>query len=142
MTWSYAWNTSRMLSETFRVPLGETNTYSMLTSMYDNRWTPETAYTATLPRATLVNKSNNYENSDLFLVDADYLRLKNVEISYMFDRPIIKKIKLNNLRIFVNGYNLLTFDKLKISDPESKTAENKPEYPVMQVYNVGLKLNF
>jgi hypothetical protein len=30
----------------------------------------------------------------------------------------------------------------EISDPESKTAENKPEYPVMQVYNVGLKLNF
>lgn len=142
MTWSYAWNTSRMLSETFRVPLGETNTYSMLTSMFENRWTPETANTATLPRATLVNKSNNYENSDLFLVDADYLRLKNVEISYMFNGPIIKKMKLNNLRIFANGYNLLTFDKLKISDPESRTAQNKPEYPVMQVYNVGLKLNF
>lgn len=38
-------------------------------------------------------------------------------------------------------YILLTFDKLKVADPESKTS-NRPDYPLMRIFNVGLKLNF
>lgn len=141
MLWNYAWNASRLLSETFRVPFGDTNTRSLLQSMYDNRWTPETANTATLPRASFASKINNYTNSDLWLADASYLRLKNIEVSYKLDIPGLKKIGVNQLRIFANGYNLLTFDKLKIADPEANTSD-RPVYPVMKVFNLGLKIGF
>lgn len=141
MLWNYAWNASRLLQESFRVPLGDTNNRSLLQSMYDNRWTPETASTATLPRATLTGKTNNYYDSDLWLADASYLRLKNIEVSYKLDIPALKKIGINQFRIFANGYNLLTFDKLKIADPEANTS-SRPVYPVMKVFNLGLKVGF
>lgn len=141
MLWNYGWNASRLLEETFRVPFGDTNSRSLLQSMYDNRWTPETASTATLPRASFAAKTNNYINSDLWLADASYLRLKNIEISYKLDIPELKRIGINQLRIYANGYNLLTFDKLKIADPEANTS-TRPVYPVMKVFNLGLKIGF
>lgn len=141
MSWSYAWNVSRMLGETFRRPFGGTNNRAALLYQYENRWTPETASTATYPRASFNSVANNYDNSDLWLKDASYLRLKNVEISYLFDFPCLKNIGINQLRLFVNGYNLLTFDKLKVIDPETKSGQN-PCYPLMKVVNIGLKIGF
>lgn len=46
-------------------------------------------------------------------MNASYLRLKNVEIGYNFDFPFMKKLKLTNCRMYVNGYNLLTFTNFK-----------------------------
>ena len=137
----YAWNTSRVLGETFRQPLGGTNTHAILLEHYENRWTPENAANAKYPRASFASVKSNYANSDIWIADASYIRLKNIEISYRFDFPFIKKIGINQLRLFANGYNLLTFDKLKISDPESLTG-NRPEYPLMRVFNLGLKVGF
>ncbi|WP_291533938.1 TonB-dependent receptor [Bacteroides sp.] len=141
MMWNYAWNTSRVLGETFRQPLGGTNTHAILLEHYENRWTPENAANAKYPRASFASVKSNYANSDIWIADASYIRLKNIEISYRFDFPFIKKIGINQLRLFANGYNLLTFDKLKISDPESLTG-NRPEYPLMRVFNLGLKVGF
>ena len=142
MLWNYAWNTSRILNESFRIPFGETMNSSVLLDNYLHHWTNETAATAQYPRASFSSMSNNYiKNSDLWLVDASYLRLKNIEISYNIKGDFIKKIKLNSMRVFLNGYNLLTFDKLKVADPESRTS-NRPDYPLMRIFNVGLKLNF
>ena len=109
--------------------------------MFDDRWTPETASTATLPRASFTSKINNYADSDLWLADASYLRLKNIEIAYKLNIPFLKKAGIKQLRIFGSGYNLLTIDKLKIADPESNTGKN-PEYPVMRVFNLGLRVGF
>lgn len=53
MLWVGATKTSRVLYETFRVPLGDTYDRSLLQYQFDNRWTPETAATAELPRASL-----------------------------------------------------------------------------------------
>lgn len=141
MMWNYSWNVSRILGETFKQPLGDTNTRNILYDHYVNRWTPENAENAKYPRASFLSKKNNYSNSDLWIVDASYLRLKNVEVSYRFNFPLMKKMGINQLRLFANGYNLLTFDKLKISDPESPTG-NMPGYPLMRVFNLGLKVGF
>lgn len=136
-----AWNTSRVLEETFSNPMGDTNAKGLLLSQYENRWTQETAATATLPRASIQAKSNNTVASTLFLVDASYIRLKNIEIGYNFNLDIIKRAGISSLRIFANGYNLVTLDKLKISDPESRTS-SRPNYPLTKVFNVGLKVGF
>ena len=133
--------TSRVLEETFRKPLGETYDRSLMSHQFTDRWTPETAATAKLPRATIDGVKNNYRDSELWVKDASYLRLKNIEIGYNFRLPFMPKIGMEKMRVFMTGYNLLTFDKLKISDPESMSS-GVPQYPVMRVINFGLNVSF
>lgn len=141
MQWNAAWNTSRLLEETFCMPLGDTNEKGLLAYQFENRWTPESANTATLPRATLKGTTENYEKSDLFLVNASYIRLKNIEMGYNFNFPFLKKAGISTCRLYANGYNLLTITGFDYGDPESKTS-SRPKYPLTRVFNVGLKLGF
>lgn len=141
MLWVGATKTSRVLEETFRKPLGETYDRSLMSHQFTDRWTPETAATAKLPRATIDGVKNNYRDSELWVKDASYLRLKNIEIGYNFRLPFMPKIGMEKMRVFTTGYNLLTFDKLKISDPESMSS-GVPQYPVMRVINFGLNVSF
>ena len=141
MLWVGATKTSRVLQETFRRPLGDTNDRSLMLHQFEDRWTPETAATAKLPRATIDGVKNNYRDSELWVKDASYLRLKNIEIGYNFRLPFMPKIGMEKMRVFMTGYNLLTFDKLKISDPESMSS-GVPQYPVMRVINFGLNVSF
>ena len=48
---------------------------------------------------------------------------------------------ISQLRVFASGYNLLTFDGLKVCDPET-TSTGTPMYPIVAVINMGLKLSF
>jgi hypothetical protein len=121
--------------------MGDTNVKGLLLSQYENRWTPETAATATLPRASITAKSNNTAASTLFLVDASYIRIINIEVGYNFNLPFMKSAKISSLRLYANGYNLFTIDKLKIADPESRTS-SRPAYPLTRVFNMGLKVGF
>lgn len=141
MLWVGATKTFRVLEETFRKPLGETYDRSLMSHQFTDRWTPETAATAKLPRATIDGVKNNYRDSELWVKDASYLRLKNIEIGYNFRLPFMPKIGMEKMRVFMTGYNLLTFDKLKISDPESMSS-GVPQYPVMRVINFGLNVSF
>lgn len=138
---SGGFNASRLLEETFREPMGDTYTKGLLLYQYDQRWTPETASTATLPRATLSHRANNYKSSDLFLVNTNYVRLKNLEVGYNLDSQRLKDFGVSSLRIYANGYNLFTFSDFKLGDPESRTS-SRPSYPLTRVYNVGLKVAF
>lgn len=142
MQWTGAWNVDRMLSE-FRQPLGDTQNKSLLLYQYENTWrSSEDSYTAKFPRITATNRKNNFEKgSDLYLINASYLRLKNIEIGYNFDFPFMRKLKLNSCRMYVNGYNLLTFTAFDLGDPESRQSD-RPNYPLTRVFNIGLKLGF
>jgi TonB-linked SusC/RagA family outer membrane protein len=141
MQWTGAWHTSRLLEESFREPMGDTNTKGLLLYQYEERWTPETASSAKLPRATLAHKTNNYKSSDLFLVNASYLRLKNIEVGYNIKLPLFERAGVDNCRVYVSGYNLLTFTGFKYGDPESRTS-SRPQYPLTRVFNLGLKVGF
>ncbi len=141
MQWTAAWNVDRMLSE-FRRPLGDTNEKGLLLYQYKNTWRSSAdTFTAKFPRASSLHAANNYAGSDLYLVDASYLRLKNMEIGYTMHFPFLKKMKVNNCRLYVNGYNLLTFTDFMWGDPESRQSD-RPNYPLTRVYNIGLKLGF
>lgn len=142
MQWTGAWNVDRMLSE-FRQPLGDTQNKGLLLYQYENTWrSSEDSYTAKFPRITVTNRKNNFEKgSDLYLINASYLRLKNIEIGYNFDFPFMRKLKLNSCRMYVNGYNLLTFTAFDWGDPESRQSD-RPNYPLTRVFNIGLKLGF
>ena len=141
MSWAGATNTSRLLGETYRVAFGATQDRSLLKYMADGRWTPETANSATYPRMTLAGQNNNTKDSDFWLRDASYLRLKNLELGYNFDGSFLNRFGIRNLRAFLNGYNLITIDKLDITDPESRTGSDSA-YPLTKVYNLGVKVDF
>ena len=141
MTWAGATKTSRLINGIFREPFGSTNSRSLMKYMIDDAWTPEKGNAAKAPAISFEHKSNNYIDSDLWLRDASYLRLKNVEIGYSLPKKVVEKMHLDRLRIYASGYNLLTFDKLKIVDPESKPSDQSM-YPLVMVFNFGLKLGF
>ena len=141
MQWTGAWNVDRMLSE-FRQPLGDTFNKGLLLYQYENTWrTSEDTYSAKYPRISGLHASNNYAGSDLYLIDASYLRLKSIELGYNFDFAFMKKLKMNQCRLYVNGYNLLTFTGFKWGDPESRQSD-RPNYPLTRVFNIGLKVGF
>jgi len=142
MMWTGSALTSRILQETFRKPMGDTNDRSLMQIQYDLRWTPENREGAVYPRASFDATANNYNrNTDLWMRDASYLRLKNLELGLNVNNKFTKSLKMKQMRVYLNGYNLLTFDKLKLADPETRTSD-RPTHPVMRIVNLGLNINF
>lgn len=135
------WNVDCMLSE-FRQPLGDTQNKGLLLYQYENTWRSSAdTYTAKFPRISKLAQANNYRASDLYLCDASYLRLKSVELGYNFNMPFMKKIKMNQCRLYVSAYNLFTLTDFMWGDPESRQSD-RPNYPLTRVINLGLKVGF
>ncbi len=114
-------------------------TNNVLREYYDNRWTPETP-DAKYPAIYVGRSTNNYVVSDLWMRNGNFLRLRNAEIGYSFPTKFLDRANLGGLRIFVNGNNLLTFDNIKIIDPESNDGTGR--YPLQRSFNLGLQINF
>lgn len=78
--------------------------------------------------------------------NATYLRLKSLELGYTLPKHLTKKAGISDCRIFVNGFNLLTFcnSLLKNADPEREERDwgASLAYPLMKSYNIGLNINF
>lgn len=105
------------------------------------RWTPETAASAEYPRLSISN-INNGVVSDYWLKDGDYLRLKTIELGFTIPKNIIHWKFLQSARLYLGGFNLLTFDKLNLNmDPEITDAGNNA-YPYLKTYTLGLNLKF
>ncbi|WP_119079995.1 SusC/RagA family TonB-linked outer membrane protein [Chitinophaga alhagiae] len=120
----------------FQMGLG---TYNILREYYDNRWTPASQQ-AKYPRVSPYQNPNNNRTSTLFLQDAGYLRLKSAEVAYNFKVAALKKHGLDDIRLFINGYNLVTWDKIKVIDPESNYGTGG--YPLQRSINFGAQLSF
>ncbi len=143
MLWTGATNVSRNLDGVYRQSFGEQHKSSLLQWVADNSWTEENAENALLPRISFANEKQNQANSDLWYFDAKYLRLKNAEIGYNI-HDVSWLPKGTNLRFYANGTNLLTFTPLTANDPENMGGGygNWIKYPLMRVFNLGLKINF
>ena len=141
MTWSASINCSRYLGGVYRPQFGEQKIGPLLTWVEKNSWTEDNPG-ARLPRISFTNEGQNTADSELWLVDTSYLRLKNIEIGYNFDKIPGNIIK--NIRVFANGSNLLTFSKFDGNDPENKggSYDNWIKYPMMKIYNFGLRVSF
>lgn len=143
LQWTGAWEVSRMLAEGFIQPFkssADNTTGGLLLYQYENTWTPENpSQNAAYPRATWVNASNNYAESDLYEVNASYLRLKTLQIAYNFNFPLMKKLGMNVCQLSFSGYNLLTLTGFKWGDPEAKSGTT---YPLTRTYSLSLKLGF
>ena len=129
----------------FDFPQFEQDKIGRVKKMHLDRWTPETAATAKYPALHYGTHDNNKNgNSSLFLYDASYLRLKNVEIGYNVSPQLLRKIHVQQARIYVQGLNLLTFDKLGDVDidPETKSGDGASWYPIQKVFNFGIDITF
>lgn len=143
MLWSGAAHVSRNLDGVYRQPFGQQYNSALLQWVVDNAWTEENAENAKIPRITFANEKQNQANSNIWYYDSKYLRLKNVEIGYNINN-VSWLPKGTNLRVFANGTNLLTFTPLDANDPENTGGGYGSfiKYPLMRVFNLGLKVNF
>ena len=83
-------------------------------------------------------------DTDIYRVSADYLRLKTLELGYNLPKGLIEKMGFNSVRVYTNGYNLLTFSKLLseygFSDPEQTSAVGR-DYPMLKTFNFGVNVS-
>ena len=111
-------------------------------AMHRNAWTPE-RYAAgekiEYPALTSTTSSSLLAN-EFFVSKANYLRLKNVTLGYSLPDKIVKKMKMNQFRIYITGQNLLSMTDLKFKgfDPESTSIDSF----VYRMFNFGLNINF
>lgn len=112
-------------------------------AFYENRWQSELRTpNATLPAAFDTASSSYREVSTVWVKNNSFLRLKNVELSYSFNKEMLDHIGLQALRIFVAGNNLLILkDKVKINDPESNSSTGW-FYPQQRLLSSGINLTF
>lgn len=102
-----------------------------------DRWTVETAETATYPRLTTKSGSNNFQTSDFWLYNTDRLNISKIQLSYDFPREWLQNSFIRELGFYVSGANLLTIAK------ERETLEmNVGGSPQTRFYNLGVKATF
>lgn len=103
-----------------------------------NRWTPETASTATYPRLSTLNDANNFRYSTLWQYDGSFIKLRSIELGYTFPDRISSIIKMEDLRIFINGTNLFSLDHMQgYRDPEIASG-----YPEVKSLSAGVRVQF
>lgn len=95
---------------------------------------------ASYPRLSYGGNSNNYRQSTFWLRNGSYLRLKTLELGYSIPKPLVNKIRFNNIRLFLRGSNLLTFSSFKLWDPELGSSKGT-EYPLAKSLTLGLSVN-
>ena len=118
---------------------------------YNEHWTGE-GTSNIQPRASWSAKSNNVRASSRFLEDGSYVRLKNLQIGYTI--PNTKKFKVESIRLYIAGTNLLTFTGYSGLDPEMTVSTNSASegdlangidwgtYPVAKSYTFGMNITF
>lgn len=106
-----------------------------------DHWSPENP-NASYPRLIDGSSHNNFQISDYWKYDASYLRLKTFQLGYTLPAQWTQKAKIERLRVYCSGNNLLTVDKLpKGFDPEYPMGHT-PIYPITGNYVFGINLTF
>lgn len=113
----------------------------------DNCWTEANPDKwAEYPRLETLNMNNtNLQTSDYWIRNASFLRLKNVQIGYTLPKVWTKKIGLENVRVYISGQNLCSFNSFyKGWDPENEigTGDSPSYYPINSIYSFGFNLKF
>ena len=149
LNWIAATNVSRVWNADYRIPFTNSGHRGLLQMFAeqswidnDNPWAPGRE-DGTLPRFTKTNYPWNSENSTLWTVDASYIRLKSASFGYTFTRnKFFEKLGIGSVGIMFTGYNLLTFSKMKLQDPEAKSSDSDGTYPLVKTYNLAININF
>lgn len=90
-----------------------------------------------------VVKTNNYQFSNIWLVNTRYLRVKNITLGYTFKHILLSKLNLNDTQVYFSGEDLFTFTKGSWDheyDPEESTDETN--YPMYKTFSFGISVKF
>lgn len=135
-------NNNRVFSEGF-------NSVFNQTTAFNDRWKQEGDQTD-IPRAVRNDPNNNRRDSDRFVEDGSYIRLKTATLSYTLPGSVVKLIGLNKVRLYVAGQNLITLTDYSGFDPEVNTFDQSNTalgtdfltYPQARSYIGGVQIDF
>ena len=133
--------------EAYLINDGNKTGYQAVREQADS-WTPENP-NASCPKFVPNNSSNSNQVSSRYLHDADFIKLKNISLSYNLPSQLTRKIMLNNVRIFVSADNLKVWnlDKdFKGYDVElggvAGYMDGAGTVPLSQTFTAGINLTF
>ncbi|MEL6842372.1 MAG: SusC/RagA family TonB-linked outer membrane protein, partial [Bacteroidota bacterium] len=111
-------------------------------------WTDENPTSNVPTPRSVIEHPNVQTDTDLFLEDGSFLRLRNVILGYSFPKTMLSKIGLGTLRLYVSAQNPITWTQYSGFDPEVASGNpfngglDQGKYPVSSVYRTGLTINF
>ena len=108
--------------------------------LVEGAWTPENP-NASYPRLSTVPNGNNFWRSTWWLVNGEYLRLKDTRVGYNVPEKYLRKTPFTGINVYLAGTNLLTFSHFKYVDPESPSV-SRGYYPQQQTFSIGLNVTF
>ena len=86
----------------------------------------------------MLNNENNYRPNDIWLQSGNYLKMRHFEVYYNFPEHLIKKLKMNKVKMYARGMNVFSIDRINVVDPESIGVD----YPTLASYHLGIKFEF
>ncbi|MFV8344932.1 SusC/RagA family TonB-linked outer membrane protein [Flavobacterium sp. ZB4P13] len=105
-----------------------------------NAWTP-TNTNSNVPSWDATNIDSG-DLSDRFLMDASYVRLRNLSLGYNVPAKFLNKTFMKSIRFRLQAENILTFTKWKGFDPETFKASTTGYFPTPKLYTFGIDVNF
>ncbi|WP_346238364.1 SusC/RagA family TonB-linked outer membrane protein [Niabella insulamsoli] len=115
--------------------------YGQMYEQLLNRWTPETAATATYPRLKAnggFGDGYTLSSSSFWMHSGDYWRIKNLNLQYTLPYKWTSGFKVAAITAFANAQNLFTWAAYDRVDPEVGYGA----YPLQRVYNIGINVKF
>ncbi|HEY8783408.1 MAG TPA: TonB-dependent receptor [Mucilaginibacter sp.] len=95
-----------------------------------------------MPRAVFGDPNGNSQNSNRYIEDGSYLRIRNATLGYTLPKSLAQRIKFSAIRVYVAGENLYTFTKYTGVDPEvGLTGIDNNVYPVVRTISFGVNLS-
>lgn len=124
-----------------RVTLEGMYTIRNQTTRVLNRWTGE-GTSNEVPRAIYSDPNKNTRNSDRFIENGKYLRLKNVTIGYTIPESLLNRAGFGSVRVYFSGQNLITWTKYTGFDPEVIGGVDNSNYPITRNLSLGIDVRF
>ncbi|HWV70558.1 MAG TPA: TonB-dependent receptor [Pseudosphingobacterium sp.] len=127
-----AWNNARFYTDFFQLWTGNHGTRLL------EAWDPQHNFNADIPALTAVNLNDEGRSSGYFIESGSYIKMKNLQIGYTLPHALSDKLKMRNLRVYLQGQNLFTITGYTGADPEGLGYP----YPMPRVYTFGLNVGF
>ncbi len=121
--------------------LGLLDNNNITTEVAENSW--GLSSTPKYPRLTNQINLNNLQASSLWFKNVDFLRVQTMEVGYSLPKKLLNKANISDVRFFVNGYNLFSFDNMSKYHLSAEIPNAGVSlYPEIRVINIGANLKF
>jgi TonB-linked SusC/RagA family outer membrane protein len=124
-------------------PLNEVNVPSSRNAFQSFHWSDTWNLdnrSASLPRIVTGSGGNNQAESQFWLDDHSYLRLKNLQIGYNLPSQALKRMGIDKFRVYFSSENIFTMSKFRGVDPEKSAAYDDP-FPLISSYSFGINID-